>query len=125
MLFTLAGKGEEGFSSDGGLTATTRLSGPCEIATDSTGSVYVGTRDYRIRKIYATGVISTVAGTGERGSAGDGGAAVRARLRDPCVGITTEAAGNVYVVDGNRIRSTDSAGVIEEFPSWGRWRRKG
>ena len=70
----------------------------------------------RIRKVDASGTISTVAGTGEGsfgGYSGDGGPAVQAQLHGPR-GVAVDGAGNVFIADRDnyRIRKVDSAGVI-------------
>ena len=79
------------------------------------GNVYVADYfNHRVRKIDATGTIATIAGTGERGYAGDGGPAADAQLASPN-GLLVDLAGNVYISDsGNaRIRKIDSSGMIE------------
>ena len=70
---------------------------------DAEGSVYVSDQgNQRIRKINAEGVISTLAGTGERGFSGDGGPATEGRLALPAA-VAADAGGNVYVTDrGNQ-----------------------
>ena len=126
---TVAGTGEQGYWVDygvylqgDGIPATeARLDTPLGIATDAAGNLYVAdTGNQRVRRIDLTGTIETVAGTGERGYSGDGGAAWDARLDTP-IGVATVAAGNVYVADfGNRrIRRIDSAGVIATFAGAG------
>ena len=113
ILSILAGTGVEGYSGDGGPAARAAISGPCQITSDPMGNVYFAESNYRIRKIDTAGMISTVAGTGEWGDAGDGGPASRAQLSDPCRGIAADTAGNIYVRDGNRIRRIDISGVID------------
>lgn len=73
-LTLLAGTGERGFSGDGGPARAAQLACPDAIDVDATGTVYVADRcNERIRRIDATtGVITTIAGTGERGPAPDG-----------------------------------------------------
>jgi uncharacterized protein (TIGR03437 family) len=69
------------------------------VAVDSSGSVYIaeGSSD-RIRKVDPTGIINTYAGTGVAGTTGDGGPALKAQLNFPS-GMTTDADGNLFVVD--------------------------
>jgi sugar lactone lactonase YvrE len=107
---TLAGDGTAGFADGPGATA--RFNVPNGVAVDGAGNVYVGdTRNYRVRKITPTGVVSTVAGDGTAGMADGPGAT--ARFNAPGrVGV--DAAGNVYVGDGanHRIRKITPAGVV-------------
>ena len=66
--------------------------------------------------VFAQGIITTVAGNGSRGFAGDGGPAVNAALniRDFTGGVAADAAGNLYIADtGNhRVRKIDRGGII-------------
>ena len=80
-----------------------------------TGDIYVTERKgNRVRKISASGVITTVAGTQTAGFDGDGDAAINALLRDPH-GITIDPDGQIYIVDqGNgRIRRITTDGLIQ------------
>jgi sugar lactone lactonase YvrE len=67
----------------------------------------------RVRMISADGTISTIAGTGEAGYAGDGGVASQAVLNSP-QGLAVDAEGNLYVADtfNDRVRKIDLGGVI-------------
>ena len=122
VISTLAGTGEEGFSGDGGPASAAQLGRVCEIAADASGNVYVASsRRYRIRKIDTAGRISTIAGTGEPGSDGDGGPAAQARLSDPCRGLAADSRGNVYVSEGRRVRRIDASGVISAFKNLDSW----
>jgi len=116
QITTLAGNGTAGYDGDGGLAPAAKLYFPTGVGVDGAGNVYV--TDYynhRVRKITAaTGVITTVAGTGVAGFLGEGGPATAARLYYP-VGIAVDGAGNLYIADGNnhRIRKVTAAtGVI-------------
>ena len=74
-ITTIAGTGTQGSSGDGGAATSAQLLPPRGVAVDSTGSVYIA--DYYSHKIRnvtsATGIITTIAGTGTYGSSGDGG----------------------------------------------------
>ena len=73
-VFTFAGTGEAGDGGDGGPATEAQLSEPRGLAVDGSGNLYVAdSGNQRIRRIDAEGVITTIAGTGVRGSSGDGG----------------------------------------------------
>jgi hypothetical protein len=81
------------------------------VAVDSGGDVYFtdGSRVYEVEQ--STGLLRVVAGTGVQGYSGDGGPASRARLTSP-TGIAVAPNGDVYFVDGNRIRKVSAASGI-------------
>jgi sugar lactone lactonase YvrE len=113
----VAGCGEKGYSGDGGPATQARLNEPYEVRFDDAGNLYfVEMQNHLVRRVDAkTGVISTVAGTGEAGFAGDGGPALAAKFRQPH-SIALDGAGGLYVADiGNhRIRRIDlERGTIE------------
>jgi len=116
IITTVAGDGQEGSTGDGGLATKARVNYPSDLAVDAAGNVYFveGAKD-RIRKIdMKTGIISTVAGSGERGFGGDGGPAIRARLHNPS-GLAIDKAGNLFISEyvNNRVRRGDAkTGVI-------------
>ena len=102
----IAGNREPGYSGDGGLAAEAQLSFPADVAVDKAGNVYiVDTGNHRIRRVDTSGIITTIAGTGEAGYGGDGGPADEAQLASP-VALALDGAGNLYFADlGNyRIR---------------------
>ena len=116
VITTVAGTGSTGFSGDGGLATSARLSGPGVVAVDAVGNLYIADRgNDRVRRVDAeTGVITTVAGTGSRGFSGDGGPATSAELNDP-VGVVVDGVGNLYIADmrNHRVRRVDAeTGVI-------------
>lgn len=119
-LTTIAGTGRKGYAGDGGPAIRALLNEPYEVRFDSGGRVYfVEMRNHVVRRLdAATGIISTVAGTGEKGFSGDGGPATRARLSSPH-SIALDSGDHVYICDiGNhRIRRVDrKTGVIT---TWG------
>jgi uncharacterized protein (TIGR03437 family) len=75
------------------------------VAVDSTGNLYIAEFYGRVRKVSATGIITTVAGNGSSGYTGDGGPATNAQLVSP-VGVAVDLSGNVFVSDtaGGAIR---------------------
>src|SRR6266545_1054054 len=94
------GTGKKGFVGDDGPAEKAELDQPFDVAFDKSGNLYFSdTNNHRVRKVDAkTGVISTVAGNGKKGFAGDGGKATDASLNEP-YGIELDAAGNLYIVD--------------------------
>ena len=113
VIVTIAGTGTPGLSGDNGPAIGAQLYAPSGIAVDNAGNLYIAdTYNGTIREV-ANGVISTVAGNGTLGFAGDNGSAVHAQLNNP-YGIVVDSAGNLYIADtGNqRIRKVTSSGVI-------------
>lgn len=119
---TVAGSGEAGFDGDGGPGRLARLNGPQGVRLDGLGNLLVAdTLNQRIRRIGTDGQIATVAGNGDQGYSGDGGAAVEAALNNPN-DTATDRDGNIYIADtGNhRIRRVDSeTGAIETIAGTG------
>jgi DNA-binding beta-propeller fold protein YncE len=116
MISTVAGTGAQGYSGDGGPAARALLNNPFDLAFDPSGSLcFSDTFNHCIRRIDArTGVITTIAGTGERGFAGDGSPATQAQMNEP-YGIVIDRAGNIYVADrkNSRVRRIeDASGII-------------
>ncbi len=100
IITRVTGLNPIGYSGDGGLSINANVQFPGAITTDTLGNIYFADT-YRIRKItVATGVITTIAGTGTSGYSGDGGPAISALLSSSTT-ITTDGAGNVYVTDNN------------------------
>lgn len=122
-ITTVAGNGDFGFSGDGGPAVSASLTFPRGIAVGPDGSLYLAdVGNNRIRKVdVSSGVISTVAGNGEKNSKGDGGPAVQASLAFP-ISIAVDEAGDIYIADrfNHRIRRVDAAsGVIRTIAGTG------
>ncbi len=104
---TIAGIGSGGFSGDNGPATNAELSYPSSVAFDADGSLFIAdSLNLRIRRVAAdTGIITTVAGTGSQGFAGDGGDAKGALLAYPR-GLAFDSGGNLYIVEevNGRIR---------------------
>ncbi len=115
VITTFAGTGEKVFSGDSGPAAKAGIFGARAVCIDGKGNTYICEREgNRIRKVGANGVITTVAGTGEKDYTGDGGAAIQATFNGPKA-IRCDAEGNVFVVDteNHAIRKIDVAtGII-------------
>jgi DNA-binding beta-propeller fold protein YncE len=110
QLTSVAGSGVKGYSGDGGLATQARLNEPYEVRFDKRGNMYfVEMQNHLIRRVdSATRTISTVAGDGQAGFAGDAGPARSARFKQPH-SIALDERGQLYVADiGNhRIRRID------------------
>ncbi|CAI4030869.1 SGL domain-containing protein [Nitrospira tepida] len=116
IITTIAGTGQRRFSGEGGPAVKAALNEPAALALDGRGGLYVADQsNNRVRRIdLATGVIVTVAGTGEAGYTGDGMPAIEAGLAGPS-GLAWGEDGTLYVADtfNGRIRAVDSVtGVI-------------
>ena len=113
IVTTIAGGGTPGggrgrFGRDSGLAVRARLKYPQGMALDAAGNLYFADiGNHRIRKVDASGIMRTIAGTGAAygGFGGDGGPALQAMLFSPR-GMAADKAGNLYIADiGNhRIR---------------------
>ena len=112
-LELLAGTGVPGYLGDAGPVVDAQLDQPMGVAVDAAGNVLVADLSNRIRKITPDGVITTVAGSGIAGFAGDGGPATDAQLNHP-TGVIVDATGGILVADqhNNRIRRVDASGTI-------------
>lgn len=106
VLSTIAGSGSSGFSGDGGDAQSAQLNGPCAVAIDQGGDLFIADGgNNRIRMVAPDGIISTIAGTGEAAYNGDEGAGTEVAIFRPC-GLAVDAQGHLLVADtgNNRIR---------------------
>jgi streptogramin lyase len=122
-ITTVAGSGEKGYSGDGGPATSAHCNEPYEVRFDSAGNMYfVEMQNHLVRKVDAkTKAISTVAGTGMPGFAGDGGPAVMAQFRSPH-SIALRGDDELYIADiGNhRVRRVLlKSGVVETWSGTG------
>ncbi len=116
IITTVAGNGVQAHAGDGGLATQASLNGPQSLAVDEVGNIFVSEfYEPRIRAISAaTGIISTVAGTGVSGFSGDGGPAAQANISDS-YGMAADGK-NLYLSDwrNSRIRRVDlTTGIID------------
>jgi sugar lactone lactonase YvrE len=99
VISTVVGNGSAGFSGDGGPATSAKLNAPSGVAVDSAGNLYIADRgNYRVRRVMASGVISTVAGNGTVGYSGDGGPATLAQMGFP-TSVAADPANNLYIAD--------------------------
>src|SRR5271157_2396715 len=113
VIATIAGTGTPGLSGDNGPAISAQLYAPSGIAVDSSGNLFIADTYNGIIREISNGVISTVAGNGTLGYAGDNGPALRAQLNNP-YGIAVDSVGNLYIADtaDQRIRKVSSSGTI-------------
>ena len=110
----IVGTGKNGFAGDGGAAIDAQIMHPNHLVVDSEGTLYIAdSGNNRIRRVTPDGMITTVAGTGESGFAGDGGPALNAEFICPAA-IAIDGKHNIYIADfGNhRIRRISQDGLI-------------
>lgn len=121
---TMAGNGKKGYSGDGGPALEASFNLPHEIRFDKDGNYYIADMtNHAIRRVDGkTGVITTLAGTGQPGYSGDGGPANQAQLKQPH-SIQFGPEGDLYICDiGNNVirRVNLTSGKIETFAGTGK-----
>ncbi|MGH9736548.1 MAG: hypothetical protein ACRD8A_18405 [Candidatus Acidiferrales bacterium] len=96
----VAGRGEKGYSGDGGLAVNAKFDLPSSLASNANGDLFVADYfNHRIRRIDAkSGIITTVAGNGSTHSSGDNGPAVEAGV-GYVSGIAVDSQENVYLIE--------------------------
>jgi NHL repeat len=122
-ITTVAGNGTEGFSGDGGPATAAELDLPVAVAVTRDGGFLIA--DYlnnRIRRVSPDGTITTVAGTGAEGFAGDRGPATAARLGFPN-SVPATADGGFLIADyiNDRVRRVSPDGTITTVAGTGGW----
>ena len=116
LVNTVVGNKTKGFSGDGGAALSASIGNVTCLTIDAAGNIYFvdfGTTGSCIRKVATgTNIITTIAGNRTSGFSGDGGQAINAQIGTP-VSISTDVDGNVYFVDGSRVRKvTVATGII-------------
>jgi adhesin/invasin len=120
-ITTVAGTGAASFGGDNGQAVNSQLNQPRAIIFDPAGNLYIAdSGDNRVRKVTTDGIITTIAGNGTTGNAGDGGLAINAQLNNPN-GLAFDPAGNLYIADAYnfKVRRVDPAGVITTYAGTG------
>ena len=129
VITTVAGTGEAGFSGDGGPATQALLNQPYGVVVDRGGTIYFADRlNRRVRRVDASGIVTTLAGDGSGKFSGDGGPAAAAGLAEPN-GLALDAAGEkLFIADvaDHRVRVVDLArGTIGTFAGTGEGRHDG
>jgi streptogramin lyase len=112
---SVAGTGEKGYSGDGAAATRAQLNQPFHVDLGK-GALYIAEAfNHCVRKVdLKTGTITTVAGTGEKGFSGDGGAATKATFNEPYA-VVVSSEGDLYIVDrlNARVRKVDGkSGIV-------------
>ena len=120
---TYVGTGEAGYAGDGGLALQAACSEPFMCDFDSAGNLfYTEAKNHIVRRVdKSTGVVTTVAGTGESGYSGDGGPATQATMQEP-YSLQVDGNGDIYIVDRLNavVRKVDAAtGIISTVAGTG------
>ncbi len=115
-ILKIAGTGRGGYGGDGGPAGKALLSGPLGMAINDSGDiVFADEYNERIRKIsHSTNTITTIAGNGSAGYAGNGGEATSAKLFYPA-DIAIDSKGDIYIADmiNDRIREVNTFGIMK------------
>ena len=122
IISTYAGiGGVASYTGDGGQATDATMYSPYGLAVDDAGNLFIAERiNNIIRKVDASGIITTYAGTGTAGYSGDGGPATSAQINTPyCIALDHQ--GNLYFTDNgnNVIRKINSSGIITTVPFYG------
>ncbi|NOT60986.1 MAG: hypothetical protein HOP19_12275, partial [Acidobacteria bacterium] len=119
-ITTIAGTGNATFNGDDRAASSAALNEPRLLAVDAAGDVYIADQgNQRIRKVsLASGMITTVAGSGAQGFGGDNSAPSSAVLSVP-QGVAVDAQGNIFIADtGNhRVRKVQAAATVRAIAS--------
>ncbi len=121
ILSTICGNGVPVYSGDGGPATAASIASPTAIIFDPAGNIVFGDGTNKlVRKISPSGIITTIAGNWSVHIVnGDGGPATAAGLGSVS-GLAYDAAGNLYIADGNaRVRKVNTAGIITTFAGTG------
>src|SRR6516162_3573331 len=121
-ISTIAGTpGTGGYSGDGSPANTAQLNGPCALAVDNAGNLYIAdSLNFRVRKMAIGGNINTVVGTGTAGDTTSPGPATSSQIRNAC-GLLLDSSGNLYVADttNHEVKKVTSGGTLSTIAGTG------
>jgi sugar lactone lactonase YvrE len=131
----IAGTGARAYSGDNGPARACELNLPASVLYDAAGNLYVSDQaNQRIRRIDTAGTITTIAGSGKRGYAGDGGPAMQAEFAlpvgqrgYPAAHIARDDDGTLYLADteNNRVRRIAPDGMVSTVAGKGSYGAQG
>ncbi|MFA9271710.1 MAG: NHL repeat-containing protein [Baekduiaceae bacterium] len=118
IITTIAGTGTMGSSPDGGAATAANIT-PFAVAVERDGSVLIA-ESAKVRRVDASGIITTVAGTGAYASGGDGGPATSAQLNMPSA-VAVAPDGGILIAEmfGQRVRRVSPEGIISTIAGTG------
>ena len=116
IIATVAGSGNPSLSGDGGPALGAGINFPMSATIDGQGNIIIADSSNNcVRRVDAvTGLMSTIAGTGDYNFSGDDGPATQAAIAQP-TSVAVDSEGSIFIVDSgnNRIRRIDpQTGII-------------
>ncbi|HET9104905.1 MAG TPA: hypothetical protein VFN55_16255 [Solirubrobacteraceae bacterium] len=121
-ITTVAGNGTAGFAGDGNPATGAELDNPANVAPTADGGFLIAdSSNDRVRRVSASGIITTVAGNATRGAVGPlGGSATSAGLNDP-VDVAVQPDGGYLIVEwaGELVAQVSPAGIITDVAGYG------
>jgi len=127
FISTVAGIGLPLYRGDGADAISAGLNSPRGVAVDQKGQIYIAdAENNRIRKVATDGIITTIAGNGNKSFAGDGNKAIEAALNMP-YSVAVNSKGAIYIADAgnNRVRKINTEGDIFTIAGDGQFDFKG
>lgn len=123
-LKRVAGSGVQGYTGDGGPAIEATFNWPHEVRADDKGNLFVAdTRNHVIRRIdHQTGIVTTIAGSGEAGFAGEGKSGAEVQFKQPH-SVVLDGEGGLLVADtvNHRLRRIDLAtGIVTTVSGTGK-----
>lgn len=119
IITTVCGQTFQSFSGDGGLAVNAFFRMPTAVEADPLGNIYIADNgNHRIRKIAPSGIITTVAGNNNDYYDGDGVNGTTASFGN-ISSLASDASGNLFITDNNRIRKFSTGGIVTTIAGTG------
>jgi hypothetical protein len=121
IVSTVAGNGGGAFSGDGGSAKSAQIYRPSWVSVDGSGNIFISS-SFHVRKVtISSGIITSVAGNGTGGYAGDGGSVTKAQFYHP-VGISQDRFGNIFWLIGRttgfvKLTHQEQSQLLQELAS--------